>query len=89
MRRMQRAILVVAISYSRSIGWGFSFGACGILSAKTNRLVRVCVRARLLLRSGGSSACLSPALPCPALPECLPFPALPACLRALPSLIYR
>jgi hypothetical protein len=80
MRRMQRAILVVTISYSRSIGWGFPFGACGILSARSNRLVRVC--ARLLLRSGGSSACLSPALPCP--PWCLPFPALP-CPSCLPA----
>lgn len=79
MRRMQRAILVVTISYSRSIGWGFSFGTCGILSAKSNRLVRVWVRARLLLRSGGSSACLSPALPCPPF---LPALACPSCLPA-------
>jgi hypothetical protein len=45
---------------------------------------RACVCARLLLRSGGSSACLSPAQPCPAFTEWLPFPALlcPSCLPA-------
>ncbi len=40
---------------------------------------RACVCARLLLRSSGSSACLSPALPCP------PLPFLPACAHSLRS----